>query len=155
MRDLLTRSFWRQAIPLWRVIVIVLVLGTLPGAGAAYVLTLRIQEANESAIKVAQTQVRNGCARTNALRRLLNRRADAVQELQLGLIDFMQGAYLARRDPKSPTHDDRLADRYQRDISRVARVENKQLPIIDCAQAFKFVLAPLTKPAPHTAAVVP
>lgn len=139
MRDLVRREFWTAAIPLWRVIIIVVAIGTLPGAGAAWVLSTEIEKTATAQLERSQAQVRAGCERTNHLRGLLNRRSDGLAQLQEGVIDFMRQARTARMDRKGTSYDPKLADLYQRDISKVARVRNEQLPLIDCRKAFKFV----------------
>jgi hypothetical protein len=46
MRDLVTRQFWCQGVPLWRVVLITLCLGTLPGIASSVVLNHN-QHAND------------------------------------------------------------------------------------------------------------
>jgi hypothetical protein len=47
MRDLVTRQFWCQGVPLWRVVLITLCLGTLPGIASSVVLNHN-QHANKA-----------------------------------------------------------------------------------------------------------
>lgn len=153
--DLADRDFWKAGVPLWRVVLIVLALGTVPGFGAALILSNRISDQAHDQLVRSQTQIREGCERQNSLRRLLNRRSDALAQLQEGLIDFMAQARRARLDRRGTSYDPRLADQYQRDISKVAEVPNEQLPVIDCAHAYKFVSSDRRGPATRTAAAVP
>lgn len=155
MKDLARREFWIVKIPLWRVVLIVVLLGTLPGAGSAYVLTQRIEDNSRDADVKAEQQLREGCARTNALRRLLNRRAGAVRQLQDGLIDFMVQARRARLNRRGTSFDPQLADRYQRDISKVATVPRQRLRVIDCRRAFDFTAGPPPDAPRATAALFP
>lgn len=156
MRDLARRDFWTVRIPLWRVVIIVLVLGTIPGAGSAYVLSNRIEDSSHAADVKAQAQIRSGCERTNALRRLLNTRAAAVRVLQKGVIDFMAQARRARMNPNGTSYDPQLADQYERDISKVASVPDQKLPVVDCDRAFHFTsLRPAGPAGRATATLLP
>lgn len=152
MRDLATKELWCGSIPLWRVILVVLVLGTLPGAGAAWVLSNEIRDQAHRQLLTSQTQLREGCRRSNHFRRLFNQRADAVAQLQEGVISFMVDARDARRG-RGPAHDPALADRYQRDISKVAAVANEHLPLVNCDKAFRFVQSSRGGPRATTAAI--
>lgn len=155
MKDLTSREFWTTRIPLWRVVLIVLVLGTIPGAGSAVVLTQSIDAASQKADVVAQRQIREGCERTNRLRRLLNKRSAATEQLQAGLIDFMRQARRARMDPDRTTYDPKLADQYQRDISKVAEADAQELSVVDCDRAFHFTRGSGRTQPRATAALLP
>lgn len=132
MTELTSSEFWCRGVDLWKVIVIVLALGTMPGAASSYVLSKQAKDEASMRDRETRANLLAGCERGNVLRGQVTTNNDAIVALKVSVHAFAIHAAEARRD----SGDMDVARQYDQIAAEVDQIQPRAIPPVDCAAAY-------------------
>lgn len=124
-----------RPLTLRRALVLVLLLGTLPGAASSYLLSEQADnQARENTVK-QRVAIVAGCERSNKIRDAVNEAVDVQATVNDALAEFLSAARKARMMSGTRT-DLAAAERYAELATKVAAVDFDHLVNPNCSTAF-------------------